>query len=631
MRTAIALLLVFAAAALAVTEPPLWFYEMQRAEVQAPRVGPAPPGTDEYDVGDHLQLWKWNLAGYPTQDLVDCTIRGKSANGYVVVDDTVWPSQINQADVDQILEAWENSSDGPRPGDGIYEIDTTTFGPCPDEIDGDPRVFLFYYDFDISADGFWMFYDEYPDGEYEWHSNEREIVYLNSSGSDPGGTYMIAVAAHEFEHMLHWYQDPSELSWVDEGCAELAMFLFGHPDNISGFNGNSDNDLTAWNGDWADYIKTYLWTLYLYEHYGEGSADPVDLVWELVHEQADSIAGVNNALDTVGAGTTFEEILPDWVAANFLDLADEGLFDGRYSYFGEDLPLFTPASIHNQYPASGSNSLSRYAGEYVLFVDPGRGGEMTEWLYGYFDGHDASDFTVDVLRMDSGDESVTEVVRLDLDSENRSAFDAPEFPYTHDRVVLATTRPTAAGPGTYDYQADVSETGVGDAEFSASRTGDGVLADWSVSDTRSVVLLRREGAGETTVVRLDSAEGRYLDRNAPDAACSYILEVTDIAGQKMRLGPVEVGPAGNENARLTLSAPYPSPASDRVAFDFTVPGDGEARLAVYDLSGREVFSTAVSPAAGRVVWDASTAAPGVYLAKLAGEGGTVSRRLVIVR
>jgi hypothetical protein len=631
MRTAIALLLTFAAAALAITEAPLYFAEMQRAEADNPRVGPAPSGTAEYDVGDHLQLWKWNLSGYPTQDLVDCTIRGKTAHGYVVVDDAVWGTQVDQTDVNQILEAWENSSDGPRPGDGIYEINTTTFGPCPDEIDGDPRVFLFYYDLDISADGFWMFYDEYPDGEYEWHSNEREIVYLNSSDRDPGGDYMIAVAAHECQHMLHWYQDPDEDLWVDEGCAELAMFLYGHPDTVSGFNGNSDNDLTAWNGTWADYIKTYLWTLYLYEHYGEGSADPVDLIWELVHEQANSITGVNNALDTVDAGTTFEEIIPDWVAANFLDLEDEELFDGRYSYFGEDLPVFTPASIHDSYPASGSNSLSRYAGEYVLFLEPGRGPEITEWLYGTFDGHDASDFTVDVLRIDSGDETATEVVRLDLDSGNWSVFDAPEFPYLHDRVVLTTTRPTAAGPGTYDYQARVSETGVGDGSFGAVRTEDGVLADWSLSDARTVVLLRGDGAGETPVVRLDSAEGRYLDREAPDSGCSYVLEVTDTSGRRVRLGPVEVGPAESNGTRLTLSAPYPSPSTDRVTFELTVPDDGAARFAVYDLAGREVFLAAVAPSAGRVVWDASAAAPGVYLARLVTDAGTVSRRLVIVR
>jgi hypothetical protein len=566
MKTAIALLLAVTAA-LAITEPPLSFYEMQRAAAQAPRVGPAPPGTAEYNVGDHLQLWKWNLDGPPTQELVNCTIRGKSAHGYVVTDDAVWPSQVNQADVDQILENWENSSDGPRPGDGIYDIDTTTFGPCPDEIDGDPRVFIFYYDLDISADGFWMAYDEYYDGEYpdgwdpSYHSNEREILYLNSSDNDPGGTYMIAVAAHEFQHMLHWYQDPDEFSWVDEGCAELAMFLFGHPDSVSGFNGNSDNDLTSWNGTWSDYIKTYLWTLYLYEHYGEGSADPTDLIWELVHEPANSIEGVNNALATVGAGTTFEEILPDWVAANFLDLADTDLFDGRYSYFGEDLPLFTPASIHDHYPASGSNSLSRYAGEYVLFVEPGRGPEITEWLYGTFDGHDASDFTVDVLRINSGDEADTEVARLNLDSENWSTFDAPEFPYHHDRVVLATTRPTAAGPGTYDYHADVSETGVGDAEFNVARTGDGVLADWSLTEAQTVVLLREAGAGEIPVVRLDSAEGRYLDRGAPDTGCAYVLEVTDLSGRRTRLGPVEAGPAGNEGAGLTLRPVSPSTTS----------------------------------------------------------------------
>jgi hypothetical protein len=631
MKTAITMFLTITTAALAVIEAPLFFSEMQRADADMPRVGPAPPGTAEYDVGEGLQLWKWNLSGYPTQDLVDCTIRGKTDHGYVVVDDEVWGTQVDQTDVNQILEAWEHSSDGPRPGDGIYEINTTSFGPCPDEIDGDPRVFLFYYDLDISADGFWMYFDQYPDGSHEWHSNEREIVYLNSSDRDPGGGYMIAVAAHEFEHMLHWTQDPDEDSWVDEGCAELAMFLYGHPDTISGFNGNSDNDLTLWNGSWADYIKTYLWTLYLYEHYGEGSADPVDLIWELVHEQANSITGVNNALDTVGAGTTFEEILPDWVAANFLDLEDEGLFEGRYSYFGEELPAFTPASIHDSYPASGSNSLSRYAGEYVLFADPGRGPEVTEWLYGTFDGHDTADYAVDLLRIDSDDELATEVERLELDSENRSAFDAPEFPLLHDRVVISTTRYTSAGLGTYDYRADVSETGLEGGEFSVRRVGDGVLAEWSWPDALSVKLLRGSGPGETLVADLALHAGRYLDREAPEDDCSYLLEATNAAGRRVRVGPVEAGPVEDATAGPKLSAPYPSPARDRVTFDCAVPGGEEARFAVYDLAGREVFSAVVPADGDHVTWDSSSAAPGVYVATIFGERWSVSRRLVIVR
>jgi len=44
--------------------------------------------------------------------------------------------------------------------------------------------------------------------------------------------------AHEFEHMIHWNGDPNEEAWVDEGLAELAMWFYGNPDTISGFNTN---------------------------------------------------------------------------------------------------------------------------------------------------------------------------------------------------------------------------------------------------------------------------------------------------------------------------------------------------------------------------------------------------------
>ena len=35
------------------------------------------------------------------------------------------------------------------------------------------------------------------------------------------------VVAHELEHLLHSYSDPGELSWVDEGLADFAVFLNG--------------------------------------------------------------------------------------------------------------------------------------------------------------------------------------------------------------------------------------------------------------------------------------------------------------------------------------------------------------------------------------------------------------------
>ncbi len=189
-----------------------------------------------------------------------CTVRGKSDRGYVVVEDSEWLVTIDQADVDSILEHWNNFSIGSYPDMGIYELDSLCFGDPPDELDNDPSIYLTWYNFHINADGFFFFFDEYSEGTYpEYHSNECEVLYLNTTSTGgPSGNYMHAVMAHEFQHLIHWEHDDNEASWVNEGLSELAMWFYGNPDNISSFNGNPDNDLSVWDGAWADYIQTYL-------------------------------------------------------------------------------------------------------------------------------------------------------------------------------------------------------------------------------------------------------------------------------------------------------------------------------------------------------------------------------------
>jgi len=103
------------------------------------RFGPATEEKAEYNIGDAIVLWRWHIgSGPPTQEEVDCTIRGKGNYVYTVVEDSVWNSQMNQTDVNAIVESWENSSSGVDPTKGIYDLNTTYFGPCPDELDNDP-------------------------------------------------------------------------------------------------------------------------------------------------------------------------------------------------------------------------------------------------------------------------------------------------------------------------------------------------------------------------------------------------------------------------------------------------------------------------------------------------------------
>jgi flagellar hook assembly protein FlgD len=85
---------------------------------------------------------------------------------------------------------------------------------------------------------------------------------------------------------------------------------------------------------------------------------------------------------------------------------------------------------------------------------------------------------------------------------------------------------------------------------------------------------------------------------------------------------------------LSLSEPYPSPATDVVTIAFTLPEDGSVELAVYDLSGRRVATLVEGDlTAGRheATWNCGEVPSGVYLYRLETATGTLSRRTVVAR
>ncbi|MHA1932859.1 MAG: hypothetical protein ACW96X_09985, partial [Promethearchaeota archaeon] len=135
--------------------------------------------------------------------------------------------------------------------------------------------------------------------------------------------------------------DWNEYSWVNEGCSTLAEYICGYgvPYGHIGeyFLYYWDTSLVLWGtstfSGLSHYGVSFLWTYYMYEHYGgEGST----LIWDIVHEQANGIAGWNNVIDLHGIGKTFDEIFQDWSIANYID--DTSLGDGEYGYEGLNFP-----------------------------------------------------------------------------------------------------------------------------------------------------------------------------------------------------------------------------------------------------------------------------------------------------
>ena len=180
--------------------------------------------------------------------------------------------------------------------------------------------------------------------------------------------------AHELEHLLHNYSDPGELSWVDEGLADFAVFLGGF--NVGGSHLTyhqvfyAETSLTRWAGGLENYGAAYTFFQYLWERAGGNSpqesprfaagtpGDPENgdgtygpdlqydaaggdlLIKRVFEHQADGIEGVQAAIDQFNAetGATLPDVATlyqDFAVAAYLDDEESDLFDIKAVDFGD--------------------------------------------------------------------------------------------------------------------------------------------------------------------------------------------------------------------------------------------------------------------------------------------------------
>lgn len=90
---------------------------------------------------------------------------------------------------------------------------------------------------------------------------------------------------------------------------------------------------------------------------------------------------------------------------------------------------------------------------------------------------------------------------------------------------------------------------------------------------------------------------------------------------------------------FAISRVYPNPTSDRTRIDFHLGAAAPVELTIYDVQGRRVRQLRAGPLAGgahRAAWDGrddagTPVASGVYFARLAVEGRSVSTRVIRIR
>ena len=182
--------------------------------------------------------------------------------------------------------------------DQVVAVDEEHFGPMgaadPTEPATDSLVMLVYnvqdanyYDCAETTYTAGYFAPDYADSigmnvividAFDWANRvgPDDAEWRDDDPSNDQATLYEGVVAHELEHLLHNYSDPGELSWVDEGLADFAVFLNGFDVGGSHLTYHqvfyADTSLTRWGGGLQNYGAAYTFFQYLWEQAG-GNGD----------------------------------------------------------------------------------------------------------------------------------------------------------------------------------------------------------------------------------------------------------------------------------------------------------------------------------------------------------------------
>ena len=257
---------------------------------------------------------------------INATLRYVTDHAYFWVEDGV---SYQEDELEQLAETFENK---------IYPKDREFFGSeWTPGVDGDPHLYILYVsDVGYSLAGYFSSSDEYPPMVHEY-SNAHELFILNADNVDLDEEFTYGVLAHEFQHMIHWYNDRNEDTWLNEGFSELASFINGF--DAGGFDFlytlNPDIQLNDWPNDPNDtaphYGGAFLFLTYFLDRFGE------DTTKALVSNPENGLKSVDLVLkEKVGVdpywGETADadDLFLDWATALYLQ--DNTVMDGRFVF-----------------------------------------------------------------------------------------------------------------------------------------------------------------------------------------------------------------------------------------------------------------------------------------------------------
>jgi hypothetical protein len=318
------------------------------------------PPTTPFRVGDRQTFW---VSDQDTNKSfqVEATLRFVTGHVYFWIEEGV---DYDERDLRNLVNTFEEK---------IYPTDRKFFGSeWTPGVDGDPHLYMLYArHLGATVAGYFSSADEVSPLAHKY-SNAHEMFILSADNVDLGEEYIYGTLAHEFQHMIQWYRDPNETTWLSEGFAELAAFLNGY--YASGFDftytSNPDLQLTDWPGEdrltYTHYGASFLFVTYFLDRFGDEATQA------LVADPANGMDSVDNVLreqDVTDPLTErplrADDFFADWTIATYLQ--DGSVADGRYTYHNyPDAPSTHDTETFSTCPFTpAGRSVNQYGVDYI--------------------------------------------------------------------------------------------------------------------------------------------------------------------------------------------------------------------------------------------------------------------------
>ncbi len=318
------------------------------------------PGLPKPQVGEVKPFWVSNV-DTNEQFQVDAELVYMTEHSYFWVETGI---KYNKSDLIELADTFESK---------IYPTNREFFGSeWTPGVDNDERLYVLYAaNLGNNLAGYFSSVDSLHPLAHEY-SNGHELFVFSADNLTFDEEYTYGVLAHEFQHMIHWYHDRNEDTWLNEGFSELSVFLNNYGTGFKDYLYAQDPDiqLTDWPTDFGDttphYGAAFLFVTYFLDRFGDDATKALVAETDNGMDSVDKVLSDLGIVDpSTGSVITADEVFMDWTTANFL--GDTSVGDGRFAYNDyTDAPQVSSTELLTNCSRDSINGeVSQYGVDYI--------------------------------------------------------------------------------------------------------------------------------------------------------------------------------------------------------------------------------------------------------------------------